>query len=190
MSFRKTVLPLASLIALAALVPLLAGCASSRSSDLERRLEARRIEETPSGPPPEREAAGLRDPANRVPAEITVPGGGKAPKCPADASAFVRDQTGKDCDSYKAEIAGWAERCVAKCDDAKRLAEAVAAAQKACAAFCKEKNCPGPRYSPPAKCAASGCAKLKLCDPQQCPFNNDCYLLQANRVWNCICLEL
>ena len=28
------------------------------------------------------------------------------------------------------------------------------------------------------------------CDPQECPFRNRCMLLQGDRVWNCVCVEL
>ena len=101
----------------------------------------------------------------------------------------VRAQAGNNCDTFKAEIAGWAEQCVVNCDPATRLAEVVLAARFECKAFCDRQGCPGPTFQPPAQCAQQSCAASKSC-PQNCPLLDDCFLLQATRVWNCVCIEL
>ncbi len=111
------------------------------------------------------------------------------PACPADVNTFVRNERGKDCDTYQAEIAGWADKCVGACDDASRLAEAVADAQLTCAAWCQTKKCPGPQFAAPQVCATSSCNNSKDC-AAACPLKNSCFLLQANGVWNCQCVEI
>ena len=111
------------------------------------------------------------------------------PACPSDVNTFVRKERGTDCDTYQAEIAGWADKCVVECDNAARLAEAVADAQLTCAAWCQTKKCPGPKYAAPRVCAAASCYQSKEC-PAACPLINSCFLLQAGGVWNCQCVEI
>ncbi|MGZ5445153.1 MAG: hypothetical protein ACXW5U_28655 [Thermoanaerobaculia bacterium] len=170
------------------LLLILAACTTGSSRDEAIHAQALLAETTPMTPPPVSEAPGLRDPANRV-ADVARPAPGAA-NCPAQIFTFVRAETGTDCETYKAEIAGWADRCVGECDDAARLAEAIASARATCADFCRRKNCRGPVYSPPAQCATSRCFKGSACDPRECPFRNYCMLQQGGRVWNCVCVEI
>jgi len=172
------------------LLLIAAACTTgSARNDDARHVQALLMETSPASPPPEVEAAGLRTPANRVEIAKRVPGDTK-PACPGQVFTFVRTEAGTDCDTYKAEIAGWSDKCVGKCDDAARLAEAIASARGTCADFCRNKRCPGPMYAPPAACARSACYKSRDCDPEECPFKNYCMLLQGARVWNCVCVEL
>lgn len=138
------------------------------------------------------EAEGLRlEPGNRID-ELIDPLFGKAPAaCPGLVVTSVRAQTGSNCDTYKAEIAGWANQCVtnANCDSATRLAEAVLSARYECKAFCDAKNCKGPTFQAPGQCATKSCNGSKSC-PAACPQIDACFLLQQTRVWNCVCIEL
>lgn len=180
------------LLALLIVIGSAIGCTSTATDacvEDRKHANALLMETSPQSPPPEIEASGLRAPANRVDVAKRVPGETK-PACPGQVFTFVRTEAGTDCDTYKAEIAGWSDKCVGKCDDAARLAEAIASAQVTCADFCRRKRCPGPMYAPPAKCATSGCYQSRDCDPEECPFRNRCMLLQGARVWNCVCVEL
>jgi len=133
----------------------------------------------------------LQQRLNAITTEITGDEPGKKPKdpCPAEVVTFVRDFKGDSCDTYKAEIAGWASECVKQCDQATRLQVAVASASKTCKEFCNKRNCEPFSYDPPKKCADYTCEKAKQCAPQ-CPFLEECFLEQAARRWNCMCIEL
>lgn len=122
----------------------------------------------------------------------TGKGKGKAGKgCYSDVRTFVRAQSGKNCADLVAEIAGWSEKCVKKCNNAARLAEANTSAAATCAAFCHQNGCRTFRYAPRRRCGASLCqAGMSECDPKKCPLFDACYLLQGTQVWNCDCLEL
>jgi len=145
------------------------------------------VEKTPGKDPPSSEAVGLRQ-AEIVKDDVPVEQHVKDSNCPFWVETFVRAETGTDCNTYRAEIAGSSRRCVTGCDEKARLAEAITSARLTCADFCKQKNCPGPRYQPPEKCAVSRCLDSTDC-PAHCPKLNTCYLLQGEQVWNCICLD-
>jgi hypothetical protein len=176
------------LVLLSIILTLFAACERPQTPTVVDESRLVELERNPASDPPSREAEGLRRAAivqeELVPAQVA-----KEPNCPFWVNTFVRAETGTNCDTYRAEIAGTAARCVKDCDDKARLAEAVASAQITCADFCKRKKCPGPRYQPPAKCAQSFCLDSKECDAVDCPKRNLCALLQSDRVWNCICLE-
>lgn len=167
---------------------VVAGCRTSR----DRQVSAERykqIERDPGGEPPTVEAEGLRNPANRVP-DISEPVRlAPNPKCPGQVLTSVRSEKGNSCDTYEAEIGGWAELCVSECNPAARLAEAIASARATCAEFCKKKQCPNPVYVAPKTCATMDCPNRPECDQQVCPLKDQCYLLQKTRVFNCSCLQ-
>jgi hypothetical protein len=111
--------------------------------------------------------------------------------CPWDLVAKVRAEAGNDClalspNVYRAEIAAFSGRCVPQCNNARRLAEANAAAQAECAAFCSGKGCPISIYSVSPRCAADDCYASAAC-PAACPQRDYCALLQGQAVWNCHC---
>lgn len=167
---------------------------ATAKEDVVRRYERIRTELDPRGPGPAEEAGGLRDEANRVDeSEVRTPQAEGEPEphpCWGNVLTLVRAEQGTSCETYAAEIGGWSEHCVDECDDAARLAEAVADARATCAAFCRSKGCPGPRYAPPDTCAAAEClAGLPDCQAEW-PLLNTCFLLQEKRVWNCVCVEI
>ena len=108
--------------------------------------------------------------------------------CWGEVFTFARDEKGTDCETSAAEIVGHSSQCVTKCDDAARLAEAVASARVDCAKFCELKGCPGPRYSPPEKCGKSDCREGDKHCNQKWSTLNTCWLRQAEQVWNCVCV--
>lgn len=174
------------LLVLASVV-LFATCEPRQTTDPEDETRFVQIERQPGNAPPSKEAEGLRE-APLIDGSVTAGQQAKDPECPFSVDTFVRAETGTDCNSYRAEIAGTVSRCVTECDEKLRFAEAVASAQMTCADFCKKKKCAGPRYQPPEKCAVSRCLDARKC-PANCPKLNTCNLLQGQRVWNCICLE-
>jgi hypothetical protein len=112
------------------------------------------------------------------------------PRCWSRVQTFIRREMGTDCNSYAAEISGYAQKCVEQCDPVARYREAVAAAEQRCAEFCRAKNCPGPRYQPPANCEATDCfTGAPECTLNECPLFDACYLMQSEHAWNCICVE-
>ena len=159
-----------------------------KQTDLADESRILQAEKDPGSSPPSNEAEGLRT-AAVIDDSFQDLQQAKDPNCPFTVSTFVRAETGTNCDTYKAEIAGSSTKCVKDCDDKARFNEAVASARLTCADFCRKKKCPEPRYQPPEKCAEAQCGISSSCDPQACPKINQCALLQGNRVWNCICLE-
>jgi hypothetical protein len=175
-----------SLASLVVLLSLLVSCEQRQQPNADV-TQLDEIERDPGKGLPSRDAEGLR--SAQIITEAAVPEQAKDPKCPFTVSTFVRAETGTNCDTYRAEIAGTSRRCVKECDDKARLAEAIASARLTCADFCKKKKCPGPRYQAPAKCAERVCGNSPECDPVVCPKLNFCALLQDEEVWNCLCLE-
>lgn len=168
---------------------LVLGACAGENMPSRLQEQAKMVEQRPAGPLPAREAPDLRADRSRV-SDVEERKKEELTECFVEINTFVRDETGHDCDTYKAEIAGGSVRCVTRCDSGARLAEAIASAQTTCANFCRQKNCPGPRYSPPDACAARDCyAGDDRCN-RDWPLFDYCYLLNVNRVWNCICLEV
>lgn len=109
-------------------------------------------------------------------------------------SAHIRGMRGTSCDDYAAELGVHVSVCVATRDDAARYAEAVRAGQEKCAAFCRERSCPGPVFSPEPACTFGPIGGPASVCPQggpqgNCPIINACSLLNLDRVFNCACVE-
>ncbi len=172
------------------LVCSLISCTTAAVRDQRKDYQALLTERNPQRPPPTQEAPELHADSSKVPPIVGREEKEEPLACYADIHTFVRKEAGTDCKTYKAEIAGWARKCVKDCDNAARLAEAVASAQATCAAFCRQKNCPGPRYSPPKECESAACYAGNAACTKDWPLMNYCYLLGATRVWNCVCIEM
>ena len=160
---------------------LLLACADrERVLDLERQVEERTTELQVA-----RGALAVFDPeavrAARACNELQV-------------SSHVRAIRGTSCDDYAAELGVHVGVCVAARDDAARYAEAVRAGQEKCAAFCRERQCPGPVFTPEPDCTLGPIGGPASTCPQggpqgNCPIINACSLLNLDRVFNCACVE-
>lgn len=156
------------------LLAILAGCAPDRGD---------------GGLPPE-QVAGQRAMLDALRAELGLTRDGPLACNVDDPQAFVRQATveGDNCFTFKVQVGGFTQACVAQRDDRARLRALRQVAAAECQEFCRSLGCPASSLVRQDDCASANAFRSDECpDAEECPLLNYCTLRGALDLQNCVC---